>query len=1139
MIYLIGDGLTILNPRPDPEDPLSAFANVTFEADVAYSITTLPGPSFLVLEVVVPTGRVLGETEPLPVSDSGTQPLTISDVALTTIEESVFLRAVILDADGEVVLQSAVVEYTVRGGQCVAPPEFLRPLSERSQAGCEDYTISHLEVTQSIQNDSNTVPLVAEKKTVVRVFVERNTTPALESPLITGYLEGFRDDQPLGRLTPVKPRDLAEAISQVPNPRLFSTNYLLFVLPDDWVTEGTIKLKATINLDDTGAPIVPEDEGNTSNNVDEVRPDVKFEPRIGVTLAWADAVGDRAEAAEIPFAPSILARMFPTPRVRYFPLERLYEELLSAILGRGQSATALQILYLLVDGGLLPTIVTWVPIANNTLGFNIDRFGPGADISIVASIRGYTGVRLARAVARRYGVTSIPRTDQDPCGGIPLFHGIGFDTDNFWVKLPEKHDSLEGGCRSRDAWISEATYRALYKTRWDETKFVPAPELKGQSAATQYLLVAGTVSRDGTSAEISPLFRASSTSSDPPLPAEGEYCLEQRSDSMVLSRHCFELLFLNSTSEGFGFRLPPAEGVNTIALTRLGQEIATRTASANPPSLQLVSPANDALIPENSQITLAWMAADPDGDPLLYQAQYSSDGGETWAPAAINLTEPSVVIDSTDFTGGPDVFFRVLASDGFHAVEQAVGPLNVMQRPALGAPAIVSAGSAGVGQTGFGFVEMTNSGSGPLTVTAAVFDDPVFAVETVLPVLINTGDDFPLSVSFTPAAVGEDQATLTVTTDAPSKSTVNIVVRAEGLDPSQPIFAADGALDTLAFGDAAIGTPERQLLTIGNRGESEMTVEIQVEGEAFRVGEQEAALQAAVEAEPPRQDAFTLGRGEQFSIPIDFTPTAADDFLGRLTLLTNAPNRPEVEVQLSGIGVEPVPRPTINPGGVADAASFGPTVVPGGIAALFGVELADGLEGAPDTPLPLELQGAGVFVDGWAAPLFFVSAGQINFQVPYQVSAGGTASVVVRRNGVDSVAESVAVADYAPGLFIFTGEPIVVRFADGSLITAANPARPGDVLILYLNGVGDLTNPPPTGAVALASPLSVSNVAPTVTVGGAPAQVFFAGLTPGLVALVQMNIQLPDVLPPGDSLELIVDFDGSASRPVNLPVASP
>ena len=86
-----------------------------------------------------------------------------------------------------------------------------------------------------------------------------------------------------------------------------------------------------------------------------------------------------------------------------------------------------------------------------------------------------------------------------------------------------------------------------------------------------------------------------------------------------------------------------------------------------------------------------------------------------------------------------------------------------------------------------------------------------------------------------------------------------------------------------------------------------------------------------------------------------------------------------------------------------------------------------------------------------------------------------------------------------------------------------------------MTGIGDVSSPPPTGASAKASPLSSANLLPALTVGGAPAQVFFAGLTPGFVGLAQINLQLPDALPAGNALDLIISFDQASSRPVMLP----
>jgi hypothetical protein len=84
--------------------------------------------------------------------------------------------------------------------------------------------------------------------------------------------------------------------------------------------------------------------------------------------------------------------------------------------------------------------------------------------------------------------------------------------------------------------------------------------------------------------------------------------------------------------------------------------------------------------------------------------------------------------------------------------------------------------------------------------------------------------------------------------------------------------------------------------------------------------------------------------------------------------------------------------------------------------------------------------------------------------------------------------------------------------------------------------VGNLNHLPVTGAASPASPLSQAVDLPTVTVGGAAASVSFAGLTPGMVGLVQINIQLPSTYPAGSSLPLVVSFAGAAAPAVNLPV---
>ncbi len=104
------------------------------------------------------------------------------------------------------------------------------------------------------------------------------------------------------------------------------------------------------------------------------------------------------------------------------------------------------------------------------------------------------------------------------------------------------------------------------------------------------------------------------------------------------------------------------------------------------------------------------------------------------------------------------------------------------------------------------------------------------------------------------------------------------------------------------------------------------------------------------------------------------------------------------------------------------AASFSlAAVAPAAVTSLFGQNLATGTVAATVTPLPTTLGGVTVAVTDSAnvtrnAPLFFVSAGQINFQVPVGTAAG-RAKVALRRADGTTVNGELLVKSVAPGLF--------------------------------------------------------------------------------------------------------------------------
>ena len=114
--------------------------------------------------------------------------------------------------------------------------------------------------------------------------------------------------------------------------------------------------------------------------------------------------------------------------------------------------------------------------------------------------------------------------------------------------------------------------------------------------------------------------------------------------------------------------------------------------------------------------------------------------------------------------------------------------------------------------------------------------------------------------------------------------------------------------------------------------------------------------------------------------------------------------------------------PVVFEGGVVNGASFLPSnatwgaVARGAIVSIFGSNLATGTGGAVGLPLSNDINGTSVTIGGQAAALFFVSAGQINAQVPWGAPTG-TVQLTVQTPGGTSAPVNVSVVDTAPGLF--------------------------------------------------------------------------------------------------------------------------
>jgi len=231
--------------------------------------------------------------------------------------------------------------------------------------------------------------------------------------------------------------------------------------------------------------------------------------------------------------------------------------------------------------------------------------------------------------------------------------------------------------------------------------------------------------------------------------------------------------------------------------------------------------------------------------------------------------------------------------------------------------------------------------------------------------------------------------------------------------------------------------------------------------------------------------------------------------------------------------------PTLGSGGVTNAADYSRTLAPGSIMTLWGTNMAAKTAYGSKIPLPTTLEGTSVeVIDGQLlqqAPLFYISSGQINAQLPFGLK-GPQIKVRVRTAAGVSTSETVTLQARAPRLFSKTqdgkGEAVVLH-ADWSVVSAQSPARSGEVLILFLNSLGEVQ--PELGAGqgggdgSEAAPLNLLPSGASVTVGGKPAPVLFAGIAPYFVGLFQINFRMPSNSLGG--LEpLVVAMEGSESQ---------
>lgn len=567
------------------------------------------------------------------------------------------------------------------------------------------------EVTQAIQNLANDVPLVANKKTFVRVFGQQLEGPPVNSA--NAYLYGERNGTPLPG-SPLKPVNGTMPLGVLSGFQRGSLDRSwLFELPDNWTNPGALSLSAVVDAQG----VYPDSNGGNNTLSDTftfTRKDL-----LCLEMVWVVTDPQTATTNDPGFWDIIdwLKAVYPISEVDIKPGGRIEElEFCGIIPCNGPyeiPSDASKALYNLWVYNLLTNdpdkcndqVYYYGMVHPSETPYYGVAFRPGDEALGVMSVDPYVlgvswpswyipagGLIMSHEVGHNLGRKHVD------CGGPGSTDGdypydecdlgpdedtayYGFNTRTTTVIAPTSAADLMSYSHNNDKpqWISDYTYRALFDKLPNAARPVPSTSalVRQVIGAEEALAVTGVVTPTASTATLGYTYRLpqglvnthklARLASRIPTGPNAPYTLRLLDASeQVLVDQSFELPELSdhdSVSYPLNWLVPFDTAAAYIVLYQNGDEIARRAISQSSPTVQVLSPNGGEEV--SGSLTIAWNAADSDGDSLLYTVQYSPDGGSEWQTLAANHIAQTLVVDDLTLLPGSDsALIRVMASDG-------------------------------------------------------------------------------------------------------------------------------------------------------------------------------------------------------------------------------------------------------------------------------------------------------------------------------------------------------------------------------------------------------------------------------------------------------------------------------------------
>ncbi len=228
-------------------------------------------------------------------------------------------------------------------------------------------------------------------------------------------------------------------------------------------------------------------------------------------------------------------------------------------------------------------------------------------------------------------------------------------------------------------WISDINWNRIYDRirnegqRSSSTFSISQMTGVGSPAAggaTVDALVIDGVGATGRGFRMLPILASVAPAERLETPPPGPYRMEllDRRGTTILARDFDVTRIEDAGVDAFvlGQVFPRVEGLNRVLVSHNGELIADVWASANAPTVRVLSP-NGGEVLDAGVHTLTWEVADADGDPVISRVEYSADGGDSWVTLGmVGSDDPTRLdIDTRGLTASRSALFRVAVTDGF------------------------------------------------------------------------------------------------------------------------------------------------------------------------------------------------------------------------------------------------------------------------------------------------------------------------------------------------------------------------------------------------------------------------------------------------------------------------------------------